>query len=282
MVPRAGPIVIGVDGSRASLRAADMAWRIAERSGRPCYPVYAVPEAPTALLVPDLFRGARAAFRLSDSTARARVERALRGVVPRAVAEQLEARPGRAPIVLAEAARRRAATLVVLGAASESPGQTAQYLVRRGTTSILVVRSGRAIRRILVAIDGSAASRPALAAAQDVARLWDAQVRAVHVVEVVQFPVALPPGAHNAELLRRSQHALDRLLSRYAGITGSVRRAPSASAGIAAEAAKQRADLVVVSSQRRGRIERLLLGRTTERLLVDLPTSLLVVRPPRR
>jgi nucleotide-binding universal stress UspA family protein len=281
MVPRAGPIVIGVDGSRASLRAADLAWRIGERSGRPCYPVYAVPEVPTAMLVPDLWRGARAAFRLSDRTARARVERALRRVVPRAVARQLDARPGRAPIVIAEAARRRAATLVVLGAAPDSRGRTAQYLVRRRTSSILVVRSARAIRRILIAIDGSAASHAALAAAQDVARLWDAHIRAVHVVELVQFPVALPPGAHDAEFLRRSRDALDRRLNRYSGVTGSVRRAPSASAGIAAEAAKQRADLVVVSS-RRGRVERLLLGSTTERLLADLPTSLLVVRPPRR
>lgn len=278
MAANTGPIVVGVDGSPGSLRAARMAWEIARLTGRRCYPVYAVPEVPAATLVPDLWRGARSGYRVNDPTARRQVERALRRVVPRAIVTNLQAKPGSAPVVIAATARRLRASVIVVGATSGSRGRTAQYLVRRGTPAVLVVRAARPIHGILVAVDGSPASRAALRAAGEYARPWGARISAVHVVESVQFPVALPPRAHADEFMRRSRDALGRLLDRYAGISGAVRRGASAAAGIAAEAAKQKPDLVVVASRHRGRIGRLLLGSTTEQLLADLPTSLLVVR----
>jgi hypothetical protein len=46
---------------------------------------------------------------------------------------------------------------------------------------------------------------------------------------------------------------------------------------IVAEAAAWKADLLVVGSHGKGWVDRLLVGSTTERLLNELPTSLLVI-----
>ena len=254
-----------------------MAWSIAEAGGRPCHVVYAIPEPPPAPLIPDLWRGTRSGFRTIDTRARARLQHALRSVLPRKIAEDLETPTGRAPIVIADAARRHKAGLVVLGAARGARGRTAQYLVRRGSWSVLVVRSAPPIRRILAALDGSAASQAALRAGEEYARILGASLRAVHVMDASEDPTMRRFGR-----LERSQEALSRFLGRHGGVGGSVRRAATASAGIIGAAAKWQAGLVSVASRRRGRIDRLLLGSTTERLLTDLSSSLLVVRAPRR
>ena len=277
MASSARPIVVGVDGSRESLRAAALAWSIAEPAGRPCYLVYAAPELRPGPLIPDLWRGTRAGFRTIDTRARARLLHALRSVLPRKIADDLETRTGRAPIVIADAARRHKAGLVVLGAASDSRGSTAQYLLRRGAWSVLVVRSAPPIRRILAAVDGSATSQAALRVGEDYARILGASLRVVHVMATSDDPTT--PGRGRLE---RSQEALSRFLSRHGGVKGSVRRASTASAGIISAADKWKAGLVIAAARRRGRIDRLLLGSTTERLLTDLPTSLLVVHAPRR
>jgi nucleotide-binding universal stress UspA family protein len=229
-------------------------------------------------LIPDLWRGARlGGFRIGGRDARAHVERALRRVVPDPVAGELIARSGRAPTVLADAARRFAATLVVLGSTPGSRGRTAQYLVRRGVASVLVARSARPIRLVLVAIDGSPDSAALLATAANYARVFGARLRAVHILEPIS------PKPRNPEsLLKQRKATIGQLLTQNGGMEGSVRRAASASAGIAAESVARRADLVIVTSWRRGLIDRLLLGSTTERLLAEPPTSLLVVRTPRR
>jgi nucleotide-binding universal stress UspA family protein len=272
MATDARSIVVGVDGSPPSVRAALVAWRIAEREARPCHLVHAIPELPTTFLVPDLWRGARASgVRVADPHARGKVARALRTALPRAVADALESRPGRPPLVIADVARRRHATLVVLGASPESRGRTAQYLLRRGSWSLLIVRSAQPIRRILAAVDGSPASRAALRAGEELARIFDATLRAVHVLELSAR--RSPSGR-----LERSQEALSEFLSPHGSVDGSVREAATASAGIIRAATKWQAGLVIAATPRRGKVDRLLLGSTTERLLTDLPTSLLVVR----
>jgi nucleotide-binding universal stress UspA family protein len=270
--------VVGVDASRRSLRAAVMAWRIAGTTERRLHLVYATPEIPTASFIPDVWRGARAGgFRVADPRARGKVVRALRTVLPRTVADSLEARPGQPPTVVAAAAQRVGAGLVVVGGGRRSGARTAQYLVRRGRWSVMVVRSTPPIRSILAAVHDSAGSQPALRAGREYARIFSASLRVVHVVEVRNDPAMRGLGR-----LERSQEALSRFLDRQGGVRGSVRRAATASAGIVQAAAKWRAGLVIVSARRLGHVDRLLLGSTTERLLDDLPTSLLVVRTSRR
>ena len=269
------PILVGVDGSRASLRAAALAWRIAEQAGRRCHLIYAVPELRTASHIPDVWRGARSSgFRVVDPRARGKVVRALRNVLPRALADTVDARPGQAPLVIADAAQRLRAGLIVVGGAPNARARTAQYLVRRGSWSVMVVRTGSPIRRILAAVDGSAASQTALRAGEAYARLLGASVRAVHIMEAPNDTERRGLGR-----LERSQEALSRFLAREGSVQGSVRRASTASEGLISAAAKWRADLVIVAARRRGRLDRLLLGSTTERLITDLPSSLLVVPP---
>lgn len=272
----AAPIVVGVDGSKPSLRAAVLAWSIAETTGRRLHLVYAVPELSTATLIPDVWRGARSGFRVADPRARGKVVRALRNVLPRTVAETVEARPGRAPMVIADAARRLNAGLIVLGSSPDSRARSAQYLVRRGAWSVMVVRSAPPIRRILAGVDSSAASQPALRAGKEYARIFGASLRVVHVMEMRDDPTM------RGSRFERSQEALSRFLDSHSSVRGSVRRASTASTGIISAAAKWQAGLVIVATRRLGRVDRLLLGSTTERLLVDLPTSLLVVRTARR
>ena len=73
------------------------------------------------------------------------------------------------------------------------------------------------------------------------------------------------------------------MVARY-GIaeTDTVVRRGAAVDAIASEADEWRADLIVVGSQGKGFVDRLLIGSTAESLLERLPASLLIVPVARR
>ena len=276
-------IVVGVDGSPASLRAAALAWKIARATGATCRLVHAVREPPAAVEYGQASVGGR---RLVDQVAvdsrRALLPR-LRRVVPSAVARALEVMPGRAARVLAERARHYKAALVVLGRkrhgllARTLGGSTAHYLVRTLEIPILITSSS-AIRRILVAVDLSAAAELTIRQGKELASRLDAGLRLLHVVEPIRSPYIVPRAPDRKLFLRRSVEAFERLASRL-GIPESeqcVRRG-SADAEIAAEAALWKPDLVVVGSHGKGFVDRVLIGSTTEWLLNHLTTASLVV-----
>jgi len=278
------PIVAGIDNSAASGRAAAVAYRIAEAAGVPCQLIHAVPPTgPARIVVPG-----RPPAPEVWQEARREMESLLNGHVPPAVLERLEVLVGRAGVILADAARRANAELVVLGGKPHGAvarglgGSTAQYLVRTLDIPLLVTGpTDRPMSRVLVAVDLSYASRPTLQAARRLADRLGAQLRVLHVVEPVRSRVgaARRADADPEALARTAAKILRRLVEAELGVGGAepvVRQGPAAEE-IVAEAASWGADVIVMGSHGKGWVDRLLVGSATERLLATLPTALLVV-----
>lgn len=284
-------IVVGVDGSSESLRAAQVARRIAEAvgGGVRLQVTHAVPEARLAKAVGPVPVYVSGLFARALAETRRDLSRRLRGVVPPAALETLDVRAGRAAQVLADSVVRRRAGLVVLGGkrhgalARTVRGSTAHYLARVLDIPILVTGAGGlAFRRVLVAVDLSTATGRTLATGVALARALGARVRVLHVMEPIRYAYVMLRAPDVKAVLERSRAALLRLVARY-GIaeTDTAVRRGAALGAIASEADEWRADLIVVGSQGKGFVDRLLIGSTTESLLARLPASLLIV-PVRR
>lgn len=282
-------IVVGVDDTPPSLRAATLAWTIGEATGATCHLVHAVPDA---VAMSEFERasavGPGLAERLEREAGR-RLTARLRSVVPAGAARALEVRRGRAAPVLAERAAHHHATLVVLGRKRHGPleralgGSTAHYLVRALDVPILL-GTGSSIRGVLAAIDVSPAAAPTLRAARWLANGLGADLRVLHVVSPARYPRVVPRAPDRKLLERQAAEAFDRFAQEL-GVAEAERtvRRGSPEIEIAAEAANWKADMVVVGSQGKGFVDRLLIGSTTEWLLDRLATvSLLVVPVGRR
>lgn len=164
------------------------------------------------------------------------------------------------------------ADLIVLGAGAKSTldrltvGSTAEKVVRSATCPVWLTRPGRdhgEIRKILCAVDGSPASRQALAMAAQLARTFGAELVSVSVVPV--------GGASDFEQVA-------------AGVDlRGVDHRPRLLVGDPAErilesATTDRSDLLVVGSKGRTGVARVVRGNTAETLLRKVPCSILTVR----
>jgi nucleotide-binding universal stress UspA family protein len=283
------PIIVGVDHSPASLRAAEVAAAIAHAAGAALIPVHAVAVAPvfTGLVGIELMPVFSPELQ-ADLTriSRGQLVRELEQVLPASAVRRLEVRSGPGPFVIAEVARKRRAELVVLGgkqhgALARGLGRsTAHYLVRTLDVPLLVVGgSATPITRVLAAVDLSAASLPTVEAAERLAKLFGARLRLLHVVEPIRFAQLLPDQWDEEVYARRSQERFDQFASRFKTVAPEDRlvRPGVATETIAEEAAAWHADVLVVGSHGKGLVDRILVGSTTERLVTELPTSIMVV-----
>jgi nucleotide-binding universal stress UspA family protein len=274
------PIVVGVDGSREAAGAAALAVRIGLATDTTCQLVSAAPDGWASLQVEDEVEQLRQG--LIDQH-RARITTSLKDVVPRELLDSLIVRLGRASRVLKQTASELGAELVVLGGKHHAAldrwlgGSTSLNVARTTDVPMLVTAGSPAkIRRVLVAVDLSWAARPTLLAAKRYADKLGAELRALSVFE--PFPVipeVTPPDtaefhAMTAELLQRDLWPL------VPGVEKVLRSGVPVEV-ILREAADWKADLLVVGSHGRGWAERMIVGSVTERLLNQLPTSLLVI-----
>jgi nucleotide-binding universal stress UspA family protein len=283
------PIVAGIDGSPASLRAAALASKLAAAAKTRCQLVHAVPDGRLARAVGTVPVHARGLFERVLAEARREIAARLQGIVAPAVVQALEVRAGRAARVLADAVARHSAALVVLGGkrrgvmARALSGSTAHYLVRTLDVPVLVTARPSPRGRVLVAADLSHAATPTLETAAALARLLDAHLRVMHVVEPIRYGRVVPRSPDEQTFFRESVETFRRLASTFAHVAESdmVVRQGEAAKAIAAEATRWGADVVVVGSHGKGIVDRFLIGSTTEWLLNVLPTSLLIVPAPR-
>lgn len=284
------PIVVGLDASRDAGAAGRLAWELASAAGTELYPVHAIRDQAAEIAPLQLPMDVAPMNRALAELAMRELGQALHDTVPARLLERLELLPGRPAVVLASVAARRDAELVVLGGKHHGTlgrwlaGSTAHDLLRLGGNTLLVVGPGaRLPRRILVAVDSSDSARDTIAVAQRHARLFDAELLVLHVVELatlVPGTVVLPSAMLDEEMLmHRSEQWFDGVVWPLVDYSKADRRilmghvAPT----IRKQAAKWQADLVVLGSHGKGWVDRLLLGSTTERLIGDLPGSLLVV-----
>lgn len=282
-------IVVGVDRSPESLRAAELAAKIASAARAQLVPVHAVPVVPVftdAVGIETMPVFSPELQNESTRAAREQVVRELQNVLPTTVVRRLEVQTGPAPFVIADVARRRRAGLVVLGgkkhgALARGLGRsTAHYLVRTLDMPILVVGDAAApIAKVLAAVDLSTASMPTLKAAEQFAKLLGAQVRLLYVVEPLRFINLAPDQWDEEAYYRRSQEIFAHFASAFKAIAkeDQVIRKGVPAETIAEEAGAWHADVLVVGSHGKGWVDRILIGSTTERLVTELPASILVV-----
>ncbi len=288
-------ILVAVDDSPQAAAAAALGARLAQAMGGECIAVHAVREWWVAFGDEGLADHAAELRASLVDTERTEIARALAGHVPEDVIQRMIVRPGRPAVVLRDVARELEADVIVLGGKHHSAlrrwvgGSTAHDAVRSSGLPVLVTaqRTDDAVfRRIVAAVDLSEAAAPTAALARTVATALGAELIALSVIEP---PLPLPgvtPLLTEPEYSSRAVQALERSVWPLFGEPGveTVARSGHVVDVIHHEAARRRADLVVVGSHGKGWRERLLLGSVTERLLNHLPTSLLVVpveAPPR-
>ena len=146
-----------------------------------------------------------------------------------------------------------------------------------------VQESKMSFKRILIAVDDSAFAAHAADVGIELAKSLKTEVGFVHVFDPSVGPGA-KWGAPADRLLEMSERAAERLLVTF-------RASPNVPSNVAAfiesgqpaskivEVAKKwPADLIVMGSHGRGRIENLLLGSVTQEVLHHAPCPVLVVR----
>jgi nucleotide-binding universal stress UspA family protein len=279
-------IVVGVDSSSESATAAALAEWLARRAATECRVVHAVRDewAPLAAVTGAGAGNLAEMQRLQEAVARQRVQEALRERVSPRLLESLELRIGPAPVVLQQAAAEYQAGLIVVGGKHHTAlerwlgGSTSLNVVRAADRPVLVATRSGDIRRILVAADLSAAARPTLALAQRFARLVGAKLRVLSVFEPLpQLGGGVPP-VESTGYYALSQEMLDHEiwpLIRSANVEKVVRHGMVVET-LPREAADWGADLLVLGSHGKGWAQRILLGSVTERLINQLPLSLLI------
>jgi nucleotide-binding universal stress UspA family protein len=278
------PIVVGVDATLEAARAAEFGERLAEAAGTRCALLHIVstPHPPPAAWSEPRPPGGPS----REAHARETVLHALWGVVSPRLLQELEVRPGRAPVALREAAHTLGAEVIVLGRKRHTVvGQwlgysTALHLARTADVPVLVTGSASLPTRVLAAVDTSAAARLTIEAAQRYATLCKAALRVVSVVELL--PVTGDLAAANFDptaYYASARTEVERDVWPLVTMPGAQKqlRFGRPLESIQDEVEGWSADLVVVGSHGRGWVERALLGSVTERLLRQVPVSMLIV-----
>lgn len=283
-------VIVGVDDSpEAGAAAALGVWLAGALQGE-CFAIHAVDDLPLAFVEEEIMDRSAELRMALVAAARRRVTDALHASVPGCSTDRLVVRVGRPALVLEEVARELNADAVILGGKRHSTigrwmsGSTVHHLVHRLRLPILIharPSPDRALHRILVAVDASTTAPETAAVGRTLARALGADLRGLSVIEP---PVPLPevtPVLAQADYARRAHRLLAARVWPRLGQgahTAIVEEGPVADA-IRREAFRWEADLVVIGSHGKGLAERLLEGSVTERLVNDLPTSLLVLPP---
>jgi nucleotide-binding universal stress UspA family protein len=280
------PIIVGVDASAEAASAAQFGARLAAAAGVPCHLVHASRDAWFSASVPaELAERATEFDQAVRAGARFRVAQALKDHVPADLVQAMEVDTGSPAEVLDQATLRHHPQLVVVGGKHHSvlgrwlSGSTSLNLARIATTPVLVTAgTPDEVKRILVAVDTSAAAGPTVALAREYAALLHAELRVLSVLEPLPEldEYALPPVDSVryyelcCEMLRKD------LAPHLPPQSGPMIRHGMPVETILREVALWPADLLVVGSRGKNWAQRLLLGSVTEKLLNHLPTSILV------
>ena len=140
----------------------------------------------------------------------------------------------------------------------------------------------RALRSVVVPLDGSILAEAALPLAVEIARRAGALL---HLVQV-RSPVPLALVGNGDGLLEEPDDAYvvsaaERLGRQTAGCLTAALGEGSPMEGLAEYAQSAEVDLVVMATHGHGALDRAWIGSLSERLLESFPIPLLIVRPPR-
>ncbi|GAA1192356.1 universal stress protein [Prauserella alba] len=288
-------IVAGIDGSASAMHAAVWAGREAERRGDTVRLVF-------AYFVPS---GAYPAFVYSVEKVRAGVEQQAQTALDAARTEIAQAVPG----VEVEAQRTegqpahvlakesRGARCVVIGSRGLGGftgmlvGSVAVSLAGHAHSDVIVVRGKRyddpppTTGHVVVGVDGSEHARRALAYAFDAAQLRGVPLVAAHTwndVIATEGPYAYPFPTDLTEVEAAGRTLLDEALAPWRERYPEVEVREVLEAGRPVRALLRHAEgaqLVVVGTRGRGGFSGMLLGSTSQALVIHAPCPVVVARP---
>lgn len=288
------PVIVGVNGSPESVKAAIAAQAIALRMNTACIPVFAEPDYQGLVVSAD--GPALETTRLAEQAEahdRDAVRQSLLGRVPDPLAYGVEVRHGGAAAVLCQAAERHDAGLIVLGTrwhrgVDRLRGRLTRHVMGAGPCPVLATDGSATIERILVALDLSWASEAAWDEARRWAAIFKARLRALHVMEPtprLPFATASARAAFARDCVRADEEL--RRTGLWARIgepwAEKVIRSGDPALSISSEARTWHADLLILASHGKGWVDRMLIGSTTDELMQQPPVPTLVVpaaRPP--
>lgn len=174
-------------------------------------------------------------------------------------------------------------------------GSVADRVVHNSEAPVLLVRSGlgppRAVRSILVPLDGSAYAEAALPSAIDLARAFDAELHLVRVAETAQvYSMLTRQTPAESDVVRIVVERLVADATDYVEKTTERMRAGGLhvvmhlregipTEEILAVAREAGIDLTVVATHGRSGLNRLVFGSVAERILRQGTTPILMVRP---
>ena len=166
-------------------------------------------------------------------------------------------------------------------------GITAERVMIYGNKPVLVVKRGSPplIRKIVCPIDFSESSRRALKNAIHLSRTYEAYLTVMTVFEPLlsdYFGVGRTPGETKEKIWkRRQQDQFDRFLRGFnfegLGWTKMLRRG-KAHEEILAVVHETKSNLLVMGSEGRTGLSRMLVGSTTERVVREMPCSMITLK----
>lgn len=145
------------------------------------------------------------------------------------------------------------------------------------------------IKKVLVAVDFGKASEAALAYGRELARTFNADLEAMHVVENIITRYALDgsvmiPGELQTDIENAAREELNRLVTdddrRELNAKTILRTSSTIADTIVEYADEAHADVIVVGTHGRRAVAHLLLGSVAERVVRLAPCPVLTVRHP--
>jgi universal stress protein E len=185
--------------------------------------------------------------------------------------------------------------LVVLGAtgatgAARGAGMLATKVLRKAATKVLLVTGTQMqpFKTVVACVDFSSTAREVIEQAERVAAQDKSHVHFLHVYygpwHRLHYRMETPEASPDFQKQYRDmlQRQLDEFVGHRAAIEGRcvLHDASSYGHGLAEYAGKVSADLIILGNKGRTNLRYVLLGSTAERLLTELPCSVLRVRAP--
>ena len=290
------PIVVGIDDAIESRRAAALAQEIARRARTTCHPIHATRDVWSAV---KSAAGRTTRFETSSLAALSElnrttattvfnnIQKAFRPYVSEDTLSNLDVAVGKPGDILIKTASSRKASIVVIGERQHGTigrlfgTSTAEHLLHHFGAPIMVASPAKPVfRRILVAVDFSDGAAGTVIWAEKIARLFDARMRVLHVVEIL--PQNTNIGLSQEGFFELCGETFQESIWPYVTLNGAE---PSTRQGqpfdtIVDEAKDWGADLLVVGSHGKGTVQSLLLGSTTQKLMHEANIPLFIV-PPR-
>jgi nucleotide-binding universal stress UspA family protein len=294
-------ILVPVDFSARSRQAVQVSVRLAEEFEAGLHLLY-VSEPPSLLPGADLADSSRHSDQATRKGQLALQDLAKREI-PSSIGATLSVRRGKASYAIVTTAAKLVIDLIVISTHGHSGGRrlllgsTAEQVIRHGPCPVLVLRRRRLgrlirgqglmkeIRRVLVPVDFSDASRQALRYAAAFARRMDARLILLHVIAPTSLPGRLGSERAKLELLQRAKAGLEDLAKEVAGpglVTSTRVVAGRVFERIVRMAGEVEPDIIIIGTHGAGGVKRLLIGSTAENVVRHAPCPVLIVRERKR